>query len=91
MVQKPNRERRLMMNAIFYILWSGCQWRMLAKDFPDRQAVWSVFRRIRTSQAFLTTYEGHHLESRALMLTAPAGGEEPHQAIPVAKDSGGKV
>ena len=30
---------RLIINGIFYLLRSGCQWRMLPKDFPKWQAV----------------------------------------------------
>lgn len=30
---------RLIINAIFYLLRSGCQWRMLPKDFPKWNAV----------------------------------------------------
>ena len=61
----PTHTRREMMNAIFYILRSGCQWRMLPKDFADWQAVWSVFRRLRKSEAFVAMYDKLYLESRA--------------------------
>lgn len=36
---------RLIINAIFYVLISGCQWRMLPKDFPAWQTVYGYFRR----------------------------------------------
>ena len=29
--------------AIFYLLRSGCQWRMLPKDFPPRSTVWGYY------------------------------------------------
>ncbi len=39
----PGRPRtyslRLIINAIFYLLRSGCQWRMLPRDFPKWNAV----------------------------------------------------
>ncbi len=37
--------RHLIVNAIFYQLKNGCQWRDLPDDFPDWQTVYSQFRR----------------------------------------------
>ena len=37
----PKRE---LVNAILYRLRTGCQWRDLPHDFPDWQAVYSLFR-----------------------------------------------
>jgi len=37
--------RHLMVNAIFYQLKNGCQWRDLPTDFPNWQTVYSQFRR----------------------------------------------
>ena len=41
--KRPGRKRtvnlREVVNAIFYVLSSGCQWRMLPKDFPPRSTV----------------------------------------------------
>jgi transposase len=31
---------REVVNAIFYILWTGCQWKALPKDLPPRSTVW---------------------------------------------------
>ena len=33
-----------MVNAIFYLLQPGCQWRMLPRDFPPRSTVYGYFR-----------------------------------------------
>lgn len=38
---------RAVLNAIFYVLCSGCSWRMLPGDFPAWQTVYSYFRRWR--------------------------------------------
>ncbi|MEO1406020.1 MAG: IS5 family transposase [Pseudomonadota bacterium] len=38
---------RRVVNAIFYLLQSGCQWRMLPRDFPPRSTVYGYFRRWR--------------------------------------------
>lgn len=41
----PVHGRREMLNAICYVVRSGCAWRMLPKDFPKWQAVYASFRR----------------------------------------------
>lgn len=38
--------RRVMINAIFYLLKTGCQWRHLPKDFPPWKTVYTFFRRL---------------------------------------------
>ena len=30
---------REVLNAIFYVLWTGCQWKALPKDLPPRSTV----------------------------------------------------
>jgi putative transposase len=37
-------DMREVVNAIVYVLRSGCQWRMLPKDFPPYQTVYDYFR-----------------------------------------------
>ena len=37
--------KRELMNAILYLLKSGCQWRMIPHDFPPYQTVWSFYKR----------------------------------------------
>lgn len=37
--------RRAILNAIFYVLRTGCQWRYLPKSYPNWQTVYSCFRR----------------------------------------------
>jgi putative transposase len=39
------RDRREIVNAIFYVTKSGCQWRMLPSDFPPWQTVYYYFHR----------------------------------------------
>ena len=36
-------DMRDVVNAIFYILRTGCQWRYLPKDFPPKSTVWRYF------------------------------------------------
>ena len=41
--------RREIINAIFYVIKTGCQWRLLPKCFGPWQTVYSVYRRWRLS------------------------------------------
>jgi putative transposase len=38
---------REILNAVFYVLKSGCPWRMLPRDFPPWKTVYDWFRRWR--------------------------------------------
>ena len=40
-------DRRLIVNAIFYVVRTGCQWRMLPNDFPKWSTVYGIFWRWR--------------------------------------------
>lgn len=42
---RPPSNRRQIINAIFYVLRSGCSWRMLPKDYPKWQTVYGLFRK----------------------------------------------
>lgn len=42
-------DRRRVIDAILYVVRSGCQWRMLPRDFPNWSTVYGVFRRWRLS------------------------------------------
>lgn len=44
---RPPLDRRWVLNAIQYVLWTGCQWRALPRDFPNWRSVYTVFRRWR--------------------------------------------
>lgn len=54
---------RDVVNAIFYIAQSGCQWRMLPKDFPPYTTVQSYFYEWRDNRLWETI--SHHLVMRA--------------------------
>src|SRR2546423_11322273 len=34
---------REVLNGIFYVLWTGCQWQALPKDLPPKSTVWAYF------------------------------------------------
>ena len=37
--------KRELVNAVLYLNKTGCQWRLLPKDFPPYSTVWSFYRR----------------------------------------------
>jgi len=37
--------KRDLINAVLYLVKTGCQWRLLPNDFPPYDAVWSFYRR----------------------------------------------
>ena len=39
----PSPDRRKVLNAILYVLTTGCQWRALPRDFPARSTVHDYF------------------------------------------------
>jgi putative transposase len=61
-VQSPNKRgrpkthsTREILNAIFYVLKSGCAWRLLPRDFPPWESVYWWFRRWRIHATFERT------------------------------------
>ena len=50
---------RKIVNAIFYVLWAGCPWRMLLRDFPPMTMVYGWLLRFRRDGLFETIK--HHL------------------------------
>ena len=43
--RKKKHTLRMIMNAIFYLLKTGCQWRMQPKDFPSSGAVYYYYNK----------------------------------------------
>lgn len=43
--RSPQRQRELL-NAMFYVVHTGCQWRNLPHDFPPWQTVYKYFRQL---------------------------------------------
>lgn len=39
------KKRREQINAVLYLVKTGCQWRNLPKDFPNWKTVYSFYRR----------------------------------------------
>lgn len=49
--------RREMLNAIFYVLRTGCQWRDLPNDFPPWSAVYVQFDRWKKKSLFVKIHD----------------------------------
>jgi transposase len=43
--RKPVIKRRRILNAIFYVAHTGCQWRQLPHEFPNWSTVYSCYHR----------------------------------------------
>ena len=69
--------RRLLADAVFYLLRSGCAWRMLPRDFPPWATVYSQFRRWRMDG----TIKAAHDRLRGRVRAAQGRDPEPSTAI----------
>ncbi len=63
-------ELRTVVNALFYVLSSGCQWRMLPRDFPPRSTVQGWFYRWRDDGTW------QRINQHLLMAAREAAGRE---------------
>lgn len=52
----PTHDRREMVDAIFYVVRSGCSWRMLPSNFPKWQSVYATFNRWKQEGLFEEMY-----------------------------------
>lgn len=72
---RPRRtDLRAVVDAILYLLRTGCQWRMLPADFPPWGTVWWYFRQWRGS----VWVRAHHALFRA---ARAAKGQNPEPAV----------
>lgn len=54
---RPPLNRRWVINGILYVVRTGCQWRMLPKEFPKWKSVYTVFRRYRNLGVWKTIHD----------------------------------
>jgi transposase len=69
--------RREIVNAVLYVLFSGCPWRLLPHDFPPWQVVYHYFRRWRRDG----TWEKAHDRLRGDLRQALGRQRQPSAAI----------
>ena len=68
--RKPKYGSREMLNAIFYLLRTGCSWRHLPHDFPPWKSVYTQFRRWRIKGIFIKLHDYLRSRLRALLQRA---------------------
>jgi transposase len=74
---KPIHSRREVLNAIFYVLRTGCQWYNLPHDFPPWKAVYNNFRNWESKGIF----EKINDRLRALLRQRDGRQQDPSAAI----------
>ncbi|GGC62557.1 hypothetical protein GCM10011504_45960 [Siccirubricoccus deserti] len=52
------------LNAILYVLWTGCQWKALPKDLPPRSTVWDYLDRWEWDGTLTRIHHALYLEVR---------------------------
>jgi len=68
---------RAVVNAIFYLLTTGCQWRMIPHDYPKWQTVYSYFHRWQTDG----TWEGMNDKLREWVRVSEQRDVTPSAAV----------
>ena len=86
-------ELREIVNAIFYVLRSGCAWRLLPDSFPPRQPVYGWFLRLRDDCVLERL--NHHLvmldRARSGRAASPSAGVLDSQSVKAAHALGGRT
>ena len=59
-------DRRRIIDAILYVVSSGCQWRMLPRDFPNWSTVYGIFRRWRLAGVWQKLHDALREQVRKL-------------------------
>lgn len=90
--RKREVNMREVVNAIFHILWTGCQWKALPKDFPPKSTVhwylmlWSwdgtLERPHGASYVALRERKGHNASPRAAIIDSQSTKAPPKRGLP---------
>jgi transposase len=89
----PVHGRREMLDAICYVVRSGCAWRMLPNDFPKWQGVYAIFRRWASQGRFGAMHDRMRSLWRARegRETSPTAAVMDSQSIKTAEKGGSSV
>lgn len=83
-------DRRVMWDAVFYLVRAGCSWRMLPAGFPAYKAVFAFFARARASGLLDRTYTHLHAlwRERSGRQGLPSAGVVDSQSAKTAEKGG---
>ena len=78
---RPPIDRRDIIDAVLYLVRTGCQWRQLPIDFPKWKTVYTVFWRWRKSGLWQRIHDALRGRVRQRRQAAPADGDDHGQSI----------
>jgi putative transposase len=81
---------RLLVNAIFYVLRTGCAWRYLPREYPPWQTVYTTFRRWRLQGVWQRVHEAlrRAVRVQAGRDPAPSAAIMDSQSVKTTEESG---
>jgi transposase len=87
---KPKYPRRELLNAIFYVLRTGCSWRHIPNDFPPWKSVYDLFRRYKMRGIFEKIHHQLRIGLRQLARRAaePSVGITDSQSVKTTEKGG---
>src|SRR5947209_12712903 len=77
---------RDVVDAVFYVLRTGCQWRSLPKDFPPKSTVWGYYDRWRHDGTWWQVHDALRERVRRAegKTRTPSAGSIDSQSVPAA-------